>query len=254
MKLSLVIPAYNEELVLVECLQNTLDRVNTFASTNLNSDRQLEIVLVNNASTDRTGEIARSFKEVKVVDEPNKGLVRARQAGFLNATGDLIANVDADSWIPAGWIAKVFAEFEKNPNLVALSGPYIYYDLPWWFNASSRVYYWFGLVFTYFNFNKARRGAILQGGNFILRREALDKIGGYRFEKFDFYGEETDVAMRICEVGKIKFTFKLPMITSGRRMKEEGILRVATRYALNYFWTIFFGRPYTKKNIDIRTS
>ena len=93
---------------------------------------------------------------------------------------------------------------------------------------------------------------MLQGGDFILRRSALEKIGGYRFEQFDFYGEETDVAMRICEVGKIKFTFGLPMLTSGRRLKGEGALLVIARYAINYFWTILFGRPYTKKNKDIR--
>ncbi|MFA5023172.1 MAG: glycosyltransferase family 2 protein [Candidatus Paceibacterota bacterium] len=255
MKLSIVIPAYNEEAGIAECLKNTLPLLSTdLKGSPRPVGQEIEIIVVNNASTDRTGEIARSFAEVKVVDEPNKGLVRARHSGFINSTGDLIANVDADSRIPAGWIERIFNEFEKKPNLVALSGPYIYYDLPGWFNWASKIYYALGLAATYFNLNKARRGAMLQGGNFILRRTALEKIGGYRFEKFDFYGEETDVAMRICEVGPIKFTFKLPMITSGRRMSKEGILRVATRYAVNYFWTILFGRPYTKQNIDIRVS
>lgn len=247
MKLSIVIPAYNEEAVLADCLKIVDSRV---AAQN----HEVEIIVVNNASTDRTGEIARSFLGVKVVDESNKGLVRARHAGFIASTGDLIANVDADSKIPAGWVDKIFVEFEKEPKLVALSGPYIYYDIPWWFNALSRFYYALGLVSSYLTLNRARRGAMLQGGNFILRRTALEKIGGYRFHQFDFYGEETDVAMRICEVGKIKFTFSLPMVTSGRRMTEEGILRVASRYAINYFWTIFFARPYTKVNADIRTN
>lgn len=245
MKLSIVIPAYNEEKGLATCLSRAVFLVSK-------QEREVEIILVNNASTDKTGEIARSFDKVKVVDEEKKGLVRARHAGFLASTGDLVANVDADSQIPDGWIEKIFTEFEKNPKLVALSGPYFYHDLPQWFNFVSRIYYFFGLVFTYLNFNPARHGAMLQGGNFILRRTALEKIGGYRFEKFDFYGEETDVAMRICEVGKIKFTFALPMVTSGRRMSEEGILRVACRYAVNFFWTVFLGRPYTKKNVDIR--
>jgi glycosyltransferase involved in cell wall biosynthesis len=250
MKLSIIIPAYNEELGLAKTLPNTLARV-------ADQSRDVEIVLVNNASTDKTGEIARSFAlvgqaGVKVVDEPNKGLVRARQAGFINSSGELIANVDADSLIPAGWIERVFKEFEKDPKLVALSGPYIYYDLPAWLNFISRFYYGLGLIFTYFSFKRSHHGAMLQGGNFILRRTALEKIGGYRFEKFDFYGEETDVAMRICEVGKIKFSFKLPMFTSGRRLREEGIIRASFTYGLNFLWTTIFGRPYTKKNIDIR--
>jgi glycosyltransferase involved in cell wall biosynthesis len=258
MKLSIIIPAYNEEARVGECLQRTIERVNSpmtvfggSLKTVIGEDN-VEIILVNNASTDRTKAIAESFQGVKVVDEMKKGLVRARQAGFVASTGDLIANVDADSLIPAGWIEKVFAEFERDPHLVALSGPYIYHDLPWWFNQSSKIFYRLGLLFTYFNFNRARHGAMLQGGNFILRRSALEKIGGYRFEQFDFYGEDTDVAMRICEVGKVKFTFSLPMLTSGRRLAKEGMLRVAGRYAVNFVWPILFGRPFTKKNVDIR--
>ncbi|MFA6253665.1 MAG: glycosyltransferase family 2 protein [Candidatus Paceibacterota bacterium] len=247
MKLSIIIPAYNEEVGLADCLKMVLSRISE-------QNREVETILVNNASTDRTREIAELFSNIKIVDESNKGLVRARQAGFMASIGDLIANVDADSRIPAGWIEKIFTEFERNPNLVALSGPYIYYDLPWWFNWLSKIYYWLGWLSTYLNLNPARHGAMLQGGNFVLRRTALEKIGGYRFEKFDFYGEETDVAMRICEVGKIKFTFGLSMVTSGRRLATEGMLRVSTRYAVNYFWTIFLGRPYTQKNIDIRAT
>lgn len=245
MKLSIVIPAYNEEVGLANCLDNTLKKVGEQA-------HNVEIVVVNNASTDRTGEIARSFPGVKVVNEEKKGLVRARHVGFINSTGDLVANVDADSLIPTGWIDKIFTEFEKDDRLAALSGPYIYYDLPSWFNWLSRAYYALGLWSSYLTLNKARWGAMLQGGNFILRRTALEQIGGYRFDQFDFYGEETDVAMRICKVGKIKFTFRLPMITSGRRLAKEGMVRVALRYAINYFWTIFFGRPYTRQNADIR--
>jgi len=245
MKLSVVIPAYNEEAGLSECLQIVLDRV---------GERQdVEIILVNNASIDNTKVIAESFSGIKVVDEPNKGLVRARQAGFIASTGDLIANVDADSRIPDSWIEKIFNEFEHNPDLVALSGPYIFYDSPWWINRLSKTYYTLGLWFSHLNLNPARRGALLQGGNFVLRRTALEKIGGYRFEKFDFYGEETDVAMRICEVGQIKFTFALPMITSGRRFRQEGYLRLSIKYVTNYFWTVFFGRPYSKKSIDVRS-
>lgn len=245
MKLSIVIPAYNEESSLVKTLPHTLKRVSE-------QDHKVEIVLINNASTDRTSEIARSFAGVKVVEEPNKGLVRARQAGFVNSTGDLIANVDADSLIPEGWINRVFKEFENNPNLVALSGPYVYYDLSAWLSFIARFYYRVGLLFTYLSFKKSHHGALLQGGNFILSRTALEKIGGYRFDQFDFYGEETDVARRICEVGEIKFSFKLPMFTSGRRLKEEGIIKTGITYGINFFWTILFGRPYTKKNIDIR--
>ena len=65
-----------------------------------------------------------------IVDEPVKGLVQARRAGFENATGELIANVDADTIVTEGWLGRVLHEFQRDPRLVALSGPYIYYDVP----------------------------------------------------------------------------------------------------------------------------
>jgi glycosyltransferase involved in cell wall biosynthesis len=74
--------------------------------------------------------LAASFPDVVVVDEPVKGLVQARRAGFLCASGDLIANVDADTIVTEGWLARVLTEFRCRPGLVALSGPYIYYDVP----------------------------------------------------------------------------------------------------------------------------
>ena len=95
-------------------------------------------------------------------------------------------------------------------------------------------------------------GAMIQGGNFVVRRSALEAIGGYN-TAIDFYGEDTDIARRLSKKGRVKWTFRLPIYSSGRRLMEEGIVRVAARYALNFFWVTFFGRPWTKKHTDIRT-
>ena len=92
---------------------------------------------------------------------------------------------------------------------------------------------------------------MLQGGNYVVRKSAFEKIGGFN-ENFDFYGEDTDVACRINKVGKVKFTFKLPIFASGRRLKGEGMFKTAAKYGINYFWTIFFKKPFNKKYIDIR--
>jgi hypothetical protein len=92
---------------------------------------------------------------------------------------------------------------------------------------------------------------MLQGGNFIVRRDALEKIGGYDVS-LSFYGEDTDIARRLNKVGHVKFTFKLPALSSGRRLAKEGGLTTGLRYAINYFWITFFGKPFTKDYIDIR--
>ncbi len=245
MKLSFVIPAHNEEKYIGQCLDSIFRELK-------NTSYDTEIIVVNNASTDNTKEVAQKYPGVKTVDEPEKGLVRARRAGFLAATGDLIANVDSDTMLTPGWIEKVFHEFGRNKKLVALSGPFIYYDLSKGINFMVRkIFYPIGFVIYLVNHFIFRRGGMLQGGNFIVRRDALIKIGGYNTD-IDFYGEDTDIANRIGKVGTVKFTFKLPIYSSGRRLAGEGAFTMGLRYGMNYLWMIFFKRPYTKTSIVVR--
>ncbi len=120
---SFVVPAYNEEALIASCLaaiQAEIWRTRCDA----------EIIVVNNNSTDNTQQIASSIPGVIIVDEPQRGLVQARRAGCLAARGKLIANIDADTILPEGWLRTALREFERIPNLVALSGPFIHYDLP----------------------------------------------------------------------------------------------------------------------------
>src|ERR1700761_7806218 len=125
MNLAFVIPAYNEEALIGKCVESVLAEVKR-------SGRQVDVVVVNNNSTDRTREIAASYAGVRVVDELQKGLVSARDGGFRATTAELVANIDGDTIVPPGWLDTVFREFERDDQLVCLSGPYVYYDLgPW---------------------------------------------------------------------------------------------------------------------------
>jgi len=169
----------------------------------------------------------------------------------LASTGDLIANVDADTMLTSGWIDKVLKEFSKKQNLVAFSGPFIYYDLPKIHNILVRAYYYIGYLSYIVSHLVLRKSAMLQGGNFVVRREALEKIKGFN-TNISFYGEDTDIARRIQKLGRVKFTFKLPMYTSGRRLKEEGIFTMALRYPMNYIWVSLFKKPFTQNYIDVR--
>src|SRR3990167_10216446 len=98
MKLSFVIPAYNEEKRLPVCLESV------FKEIEQNKSVLCEVLVVNNASTDRTKEAAKKYAWVIVVDEPKKGLTRARQAGFLKFTGGLISKIESDTILPQGSI------------------------------------------------------------------------------------------------------------------------------------------------------
>lgn len=245
MRISFVVPAYNEETYLPDCLDSILAQTRDLPAGSV------EIIVVNNASTDRTREVALSYPGVQVVDEPRKGLTHARQAGFAASTGELIANVDSDSRLTPGWLAQVLSTFAAEPKLVALSGPFVYYDLTPKQRTGVQLFYAAAFLAYVLNRYILRAGSMVQGGNFVLRRDALEQIGGFNLD-ISFYGEDADIARRLHRVGRVKFTFDLKMFSSARRLKKEGMFTIAARYSINYFWTIFRKRPFTDHYIDHR--
>src|SRR3989344_7341195 len=113
MKLSIVVPAYNEEKYIAACLEAIL-------AQGRDDDRLAEIVVVDNASSDRTAEVASVFPKVRVVHEPVRGLTKARQRGLAVVETELVGYVDADTVIGPGWLARVFEKFESDRDLVCL--------------------------------------------------------------------------------------------------------------------------------------
>jgi cellulose synthase/poly-beta-1,6-N-acetylglucosamine synthase-like glycosyltransferase len=247
MKISFSIPAYNEEHRIARCLGSVQKEI-----VRAGMENECEIIVVNNASTDRTREITRQFPGVRVVDEPRKGLTFARQAGFEHSSGELVANVDSDTMLPPGWLDIAMREFERDPDLVALSGPFTYFDISPISRFWVKCFYGIGYATYLVNKHVLRAGAMLQGGNFIVRRDAMEKIGGFD-TSIHFYGEDTDVARRLNKIGNVKWTFRLPTYASGRRLSHEGILKMGLRYALNYLWTTFAKKPWSEEYLDVRT-
>lgn len=248
MRLTFVIPAYNEENYLPACLSSILSQIGELPTEVAES---IEIIVVNNASSDGTRDVALAYPGVQVVDEPRKGLTYARQAGFLASSGELIANVDSDSRLTAGWLKQVLDTFAADRRLSCLSGPFIYYDLTPMQRVSVQVFYASAFLVYALNRWVLRAGSMVQGGNFVLRRSALEQIGGFN-TGIAFYGEDTDIARRLHRVGLVRFTFDLKMFSSARRLRKEGMLTVAARYTINYLWTTFRKRPFTEDYIDIR--
>jgi glycosyltransferase involved in cell wall biosynthesis len=248
MKISFVVPAYNEQALLPRSLRAIRDEIERVG---LKLGEQAEIIVVNNASTDNTRAVAEAVEGVRVVDEPRKGLVQARWCGFEHSTGELIANIDADTVVPRGWLTEVLRQFERGQTLVALSGPYVYYGVPAKVNMVVAAYYrlaWLAYMFNHYVLNV---GAMLQGGNFIVKRAAMLKLGNPD-HRFSFYGEDTDMANRLSKVGRVKFTFRLPAESSGRRLVGEGVFTIGLRYTMNFFWATFRKRPFTEEWQDIR--
>jgi glycosyltransferase involved in cell wall biosynthesis len=237
-RLSIVIPAHNEEAYIGGCLRAALREA-------AGCGYGVETVVVDNACTDRTAAVASAFPGVRVVKEPCKGLSRARHRGYLATRGDLVVNLDADTRMPRGYLRTVVRAFERDPRMVCLSGPFVYYDLPAPHQIVTFAFFLLSALPNILGQRILRLGAIAQGGNFTVRRSALDRIGGYN-TALEFYGEDTDIATRLSKVGLVRFRLQLYMPTSGRRMRANGLLRTGWRAFINIIFVLFHGRPYTR--------
>ncbi len=162
------------------------------------------MVVVNNNSTDHTAEIAGSYPGVRVVDEKQKGLVSARDGGFKATSAELVANIDADTIVPEGWLDIVFEEFEKDPRLVCLSGPYIYYDLGGWNRFLVSMFYGLTWLIYVINHYILRVGSVVQGGNFVLKRDAWTRAGGFNRDIKSTRGHRCGGASQQARPGQIQ--------------------------------------------------
>ena len=141
--------------------------------------------------------------------------------------------------------------FDNDPKLVALSGPYDYYDVPIHIRGLSRAFYGIGYATYAFNKHVLGVGSMVQGGNFVLSRAALLTAGGFD-DTFQFYGEDTDIARRLNKLGNVVFTWKLMAKSSGRRLRGDGVVMTGIRYGTNYLWVTFFRKPFTNAWHDYR--
>jgi glycosyltransferase involved in cell wall biosynthesis len=236
-KISLVIPAYNEEKYIGDCLDYAIKN---------SEGRFFEIIVIDNASSDRTAEIAASRPGVRVVREDKKGLTKARQRGLEEASGDFIAYTDADTRLPKKWFETALDVFSKNPKAVCLSGPYIYYDLSGFKNMILTALWWLTAPLTY-----RIVGYMVLGGNFIAKKSALLAMGGFD-TNIEFYGEDTNIARRLSKFGKVIFRMDFTIDSSARRFIHEGMFKVNFLYGINFLWQVAFHRSRTKVYSDIR--
>lgn len=120
MKISIVIPVYNEGVALAACLR----------AISVQTVTPYEVIVVDNNSTDDTINVALKFPFVRVIKESKQGVVHARNKGFNTAKGDIIARIDADTIMDSDWLSALSTLF-VDIDLAAISGSVSYHDLPW---------------------------------------------------------------------------------------------------------------------------
>lgn len=213
MKVSVVIPAYNEEKFLPLLLASL--KKQTYKG-------DFEIVVADNNSTDRTAEIARSYG-AKVFKEPKQGYAYACNRAFFSGTGDILARADADHVLPPNWIQSIVDVFEKDPDLLATGGP-IY---PYSNNFLSNIFSYPGQVLWMLFLKTIGHGFLFP--NMAVRATAFKKING--FDTTIHYGEDTDLCLRLKKLGKVTYNINIYAYTSMRRYYNMGFFKFVFGYA-----------------------
>lgn len=175
---SIVIPVFNEETYLGDCLESIL-------ALDYPEDR-LEVILVDNGSTDRSMEIAANYG-FKLLEMPDVKVGAVRNFGALKASGDYIAFIDADCVVDSGWLKRCLETTQKGYN--AVGGLYLLREQPSWIER-----YWI----LQSSVDSVYQDSFV-GGCIFLEAAAFADVDG--FDEAMSAGEDTDLTNRLIKRG-----------------------------------------------------
>jgi len=204
MKISIVIPAFNEERLLGESLREISRAMAAFVERGW----ETELIVCDNNSTDRTAEIARAAG-AQVVFEPVNQIARARNTGAAAAMGDWLVFVDADSHPSHELFADVAEQIAAGHCLAGGS------------TVRMETRSIFGRLGAGI-WNCVSRWRRLMAGSFIfVEMAAFREVGGFNNELFA--GEELDLSLKLQAVAKrrgkrIVILNRHPLLTSARKL------------------------------------
>lgn len=201
---SVVIPAFNEAAAIGRCLSSLQEQI---------YQGFIEIIVVDNGSSDATADIARSYG-ARVIRCVQRGVVPAREAGFRACRGDIIAQTDADCRVPPCWISNMTAHFAAHPADIGVGGTVKYLDEPLWHRPLSGL----GRLVSVAWQSVAHAPATIHAANFAVRRDALMAIGGYGTALPDC-GDERLLLSRLEKAGHVALSSSFPVETSSRRFR-----------------------------------
>jgi len=206
MKVSVVIPAYNEEGYIKKCLTSITNQ----------SERADEIIVVNNNSTDKTEVIAKKF-DVKIVNEKTQGMTPARNRGFNSAKYEIIARCDADTVVPKDWIRIIKNNFKKG-DLDALTGPVFFNDSEILKSTST-----IPADLAWKSFKLIANGKkYLIGPNMAITKKIWTQVKNIVEMDDKKVHEDMDLSLKIAKVGgKIGYDPTLIVGISARRLKKH---------------------------------
>lgn len=201
---SIIIPVYNEASWLKECLQAIQKQTVT----------PLEVIVVDNNSTDGSLAIAKRFAGVTVLQEKRQGALYARTAGFNAARGDIIGRIDADTRIEPNWVERL-QELMIDKKVAAVTGSSHWYDMP-----LSPFNHWVEDLFKNALFRHEKNFPFLFGTNMAIRRSAWRSIKSELCDKAYIF-EDADLAIHLFQdKQQLLYDIRLRAGMSARRYSD----------------------------------
>jgi glycosyltransferase involved in cell wall biosynthesis len=204
LKVSIIIPAFNEERLIGETLRQVKVATAAFAWRAWAT----ELIICDNNSTDRTAELARA-EGATVVFEPINQIARARNCGAAAATGDWLVFIDADSHPSVELFDDVAGEMATGRCLAGGS------------TVKLEGHYFLGNLITQLWNGISRLGTLLAGSFIFCDARAFREVGGFNNELFA--GEELDLSQRLKQLARSRkqrfvILHQHPLLTSARKM------------------------------------
>jgi glycosyltransferase involved in cell wall biosynthesis len=202
---SVVIPVRDDATALDQCLR-------LLARQTLSP---LEVVVVDNASSDSSAEVAK-LHGARLVFEGAVGIPAAACTGYDTARGDVIARCDADSAPPPDWLARITKRMATDPDVDAITGTGRFYDLP---HPVAGLLRWLYLGTFYVSVHAALGHTALWGSNMAFRREAWLEAR-HRVHRWDAeLHDDIDLAFALGLVRRIRFDRGLQVGVSARSLR-----------------------------------
>lgn len=204
MNVSVIIPVYNEEKVLGQCLEALLNQ----------TDPADEIIVVDNNCHDESMTIAKKYP-VRIIKQTIQGMTPARNKGFDSAKYEILARCDADTRVTPQWIATIKRQFSEHPDMVGYTGPAWFYDMSIPKPVVIALFYFYGALVRIFIGH-----TVLFGANYALRSSVWQRVRETVCTDDKRVHEDVDLSINIAPYGRIMSDRSSAVGISGRRYRS----------------------------------
>jgi glycosyltransferase involved in cell wall biosynthesis len=217
---SIIVPIFNRQELLNRCLMSVLQQ----------SFSDLELIVVDDGSTDRSIEVAQSIKDnrIKIFRQGNAGVSAARNLGAKNASGKWLIFLDSDDELVENALAGIAGDLKNEDTCYCYSAIFVWPDGTTKIAAPRKL----GAM------HKHTVGLFLAGA-FVIDRSLFLRIGGY--DQNFFFGENDELGLRIVTFGKVVArdtlllrAYRVAPSDKNKKYKREKIAKTLEHYIDKY--------------------